>query len=59
MRNLRHKAVKWIITLCLVAAAAWCAVWLWNTYMYSPWTRDARVRAEVITLSSDVSGCFL
>jgi len=56
MRNLRHKAVKWIITLCLVAAAAWCAVWLWNTYMYSPWTRDARVRAEVITLSPDVSG---
>lgn len=56
MRNLRHKAIKWIITLCLVAAAAWCAVWLWNTYMYSPWTRDARVRAEVITLSPDVSG---
>ncbi|MBR9798075.1 efflux RND transporter periplasmic adaptor subunit [Cobetia amphilecti] len=56
MRNLRQKAVKWIITLCLVAAAAWCAVWLWNTYMYSPWTRDARVRAEVITLSPDVSG---
>lgn len=56
MCNLRQKAVKWIITLCLVAAAAWCAVWLWNTYMYSPWTRDARVRAEVITLSPDVSG---
>lgn len=51
-----QKVVKWIITLCLVATAVWCALWLWKTYMYSPWTRDARVRAEVITLSPDVSG---
>lgn len=51
-----QKVVKWIITLCLVAAAVWCALWLWKTYMYSPWTRDARVRAEVITLTPDVSG---
>jgi multidrug resistance efflux pump len=56
MRNPRQRIVKWIITLGFVAAAAWCAVWVWNTYMYSPWTRDARVRADVITLSPDVSG---
>ncbi|AOM01383.1 HlyD family secretion protein [Cobetia marina] len=56
MSKSRQKVVKWVITLCLVAVAVWCAIWLWKTYMYSPWTRDARVRAEVITLSPDVSG---
>ncbi len=29
---------------------------LWNHYMYSPWTRDARMRAEVVRIAPDVSG---
>ena len=29
---------------------------VWRHYMYSPWTRDGRVRAEVIRIAPDVSG---
>ena len=29
---------------------------IWDRYMYTPWTRNARVRAEVINISPDVSG---
>jgi multidrug resistance efflux pump len=29
---------------------------LWVNYMYSPWTRDGRVRADVIDVATDVSG---
>ena len=30
--------------------------YLWRDYMYSPWTRDGRVKANVINVASDVSG---
>jgi multidrug resistance efflux pump len=42
-----------LVTL-LVALALMHMIWL--RYMYSPWTRDGRVRANVINLSTDVSG---
>jgi multidrug resistance efflux pump len=29
---------------------------LWVDYLYSPWTRDGRVRADVIDVATDVSG---
>ncbi|OEC37281.1 RND family efflux transporter, MFP subunit [Pseudomonas cuatrocienegasensis] len=44
------------ITLTLVLAALLAGSWLWQHYLYSPWTRDARVRADVITMAPDVSG---
>ncbi len=44
------------ITLTLVLAALLAGSWLWQHYLYSPWTRDARVRADVMTLAPDVSG---
>ncbi|HEY8967272.1 MAG TPA: HlyD family secretion protein [Candidatus Methylacidiphilales bacterium] len=38
-------------------AAAVLAVWLlWQHYMVSPWTRDGRVRAEVVKVAPEVSG---
>lgn len=44
------------ITL-LMAAVAGLAAWqLWNHYELSPWTRNGRVRADVLQLSPDVSG---
>lgn len=40
-----------------MAAAAGLAVWqLWNHYELSPWTRNGRVRADVVQLAPDVSG---
>ncbi|MBO2674158.1 HlyD family secretion protein [Shewanella algae] len=50
------KVLRISITLLFVLAAIVAGYWIWNHYLYSPWTRDGRVRAEVITLSADVSG---
>ncbi|RKR04192.1 RND family efflux transporter MFP subunit [Kushneria sinocarnis] len=48
--------LKVLITLVMVALATALGLWLWHYYMYTPWTRDARVRADVITIAPDVSG---
>jgi RND family efflux transporter MFP subunit len=44
------------VTLALVMVAVFAGYELWRYYMLSPWTRDARIRADVITLAPDVSG---
>jgi multidrug resistance efflux pump len=45
-----------VATLLIVAAGGLGAYELWNYYMLSPWTRDARVRADVVTIAPDVAG---
>ena len=45
-----------LATLSIFAVGCAGAYELWNYYMYSPWTRDARVRADVVTISPDVAG---
>lgn len=41
----------------LVVAVAILVGWrLWDYYTLSPWTRDARVRANVVSIAPDVSG---
>ncbi|ANF58893.1 efflux RND transporter periplasmic adaptor subunit [Halotalea alkalilenta] len=45
-----------LFSLVMLALAVAAGVWTWNYYMYTPWTRDGRVRAEVITIAPDVSG---
>jgi len=45
-----------LTTLLVVAAAVLAGLWLWRYYMLSPWTRDARVRADVVVIAPDVSG---
>jgi len=44
------------VTIILVIAAVMAGTWLWRYYMLSPWTRDARVRADVVVIAPDVSG---
>lgn len=44
------------LTLALVAAAAVAVAYLWNHYKLQPWTRDGRVRAEVVQVAPDVTG---
>jgi multidrug resistance efflux pump len=43
-------------TLGILLVAVVLAHVLWRDYMYSPWTRDGRVRAQVINIAPDVSG---
>jgi multidrug resistance efflux pump len=44
------------LTLVIVAAGCLGAYALWDHYMYSPWTRDARIQADVVSIAPDVSG---
>ena len=44
------------VTLCLVAVAIFAGFHLWQYYMLTPWTRDARIRADVVVIAPDVSG---
>jgi multidrug resistance efflux pump len=44
------------LTLVIVALALIAGRWLWDTYQEAPWTRDGRVRADVVTIAPDVSG---
>ncbi|AXK53327.1 MULTISPECIES: efflux RND transporter periplasmic adaptor subunit [Pseudomonas] len=48
--------VRVVFTLCLVAVAIFAGYHLWQYYMLTPWTRDARIRADVVIVAPDVSG---
>jgi multidrug resistance efflux pump len=48
--------VRVLLTLILVITAALLSYDMASYYLYSPWTRDARVRANVVTVAPDVSG---
>jgi len=47
---------RFFITLIVVLVAAFVAWQLWIYYMQDPWTRDGRVRADVVEIAPDVSG---
>jgi len=49
-------AVRFLLTLVVLAAAGFLGYDMVQYYLYSPWTRDARVRADVVTVAPDVSG---
>jgi len=44
------------VTVTVFSAAVLISIALWKRYMNSPWTRDGRVRANVINVAADVSG---
>ena len=44
------------VTLVTVAIAVVVGWYLWDYYMERPWTRDGRVRADVVQVAPDVSG---
>jgi multidrug resistance efflux pump len=48
--------VRVLLTLLLLVAASLLGYDLASYYLYSPWTRDARIRANVVTVAPDVSG---
>jgi multidrug resistance efflux pump len=48
--------VRVLLTLILLAVAGFLGYDMAAYYLYSPWTRDARVRANVVTVAPDVSG---
>jgi len=48
--------VRVLLTLIFLAVAGFLGYDMANYYLYSPWTRDARVRANVATVAPDISG---
>ena len=49
-------AVRMVLTLIVLVAAGVLSYDLASYYLYSPWTRDARIKADVVTVAPDVSG---
>ncbi len=48
--------VRVLLTFIFLAVAGFLGYDMANYYLYSPWTRDARVRADVVPVAPDVSG---
>jgi RND family efflux transporter MFP subunit len=49
-------ALRVFVTLAVVISAVLVGWWLWDFYMLSPWTRDARVQGNIVEVAPDVSG---
>jgi RND family efflux transporter MFP subunit len=54
--NSMAKYLRILVTVLVVVAAIFAGRWVWNDYMHSPWTRDGRIRADIVTVAPDVSG---
>jgi multidrug resistance efflux pump len=51
-----RQAGRVAVTLAVVLLAGFAGWQLWRFYMDEPWTRDGRIRAEVVGIAPDVSG---
>jgi len=51
-----RKYVRPVLLLAAAVMALLVVRHIWNYYNSEPWTRDGRVRGDVIQVSSDVSG---
>lgn len=51
-----QRLMPMVITGVLAAAAVWAGFRLWDHYELAPWTRDGRVRANIVQIAPDVSG---
>lgn len=56
MKSLLSLLGRYALTLSAVAVATLVAFILWRHYAQTPWTRDGRVRADVVQIAPDVSG---
>jgi multidrug resistance efflux pump len=52
----RASVVPFLVTLGMLVLAGFLGSALWRVYMGSPWTRDATVRALVVTMAPEVAG---
>ncbi|ASG68059.1 efflux transporter periplasmic adaptor subunit [Francisella halioticida] len=51
-----NKKIKLLFSVIIIIFAILSLYSIWQYYFYSPWTRDARIRAKIITVAPDVSG---
>ena len=48
--------VRVLLTIVLLIGAGFVSYRMAYYYLYSPWTKDARIRADVVTVAPDISG---
>ena len=51
----RLRILPLLITLAALAVAGALGWAMWNAYMGAPWTRDATVRAYIVTMAPEVA----
>lgn len=51
--------IRVLVTITAVLIAVVAGWYLWRIYEESPWTRDGRVRANVVTVAPDVAGAVI
>jgi RND family efflux transporter MFP subunit len=56
MKSVFSSLGRVLVTLIAVVVAGLVGWQLWSYYMLEPWTRDGRVRADVVPVAADVSG---
>lgn len=56
MKNLSIKIIRYAITFIIVVLAAIAIFRAWVFYTESPWTRDAKFTADVVSMAPDVAG---
>jgi RND family efflux transporter MFP subunit len=56
MNRLTSTITRSAATIVLVVVALIVGLWMWNHYERSPWTRDGRVRADVVRVTPDIGG---
>lgn len=54
--RLARPVVRLVITVLMAAAALYASWQLWDHYELAPWTRNGRVRANIVQVAPDVSG---
>jgi multidrug resistance efflux pump len=50
------RKTRYALTAIVTIIAILIIWWLWVYYQYDPWTRDGRLRADVVKVAPDVSG---
>ncbi|UMR33193.1 efflux RND transporter periplasmic adaptor subunit [Massilia sp. MB5] len=50
------KLFRFVLTTLLLGAALWFGKGAWDQYMESAWTRDGRIKADVVNITADVAG---
>jgi len=51
-----RQAIQLLVTLAILYAAFLAARQLWTRFQDDPWTRDGRVRADIVQVTPDVTG---
>jgi len=56
MKKIFAHSGRVFVTLVMVTMAGLLGWHLWDYYMNAPWTRDGKIRADVVRVAPDVSG---